>query len=213
MKRLMMLVVFKLFAVEELHHIPPQWILYWMAGNHASTLVLWKEVHLVSAKLHSRMPRVTPNKHAHNKFADEVLYCLFNAGNNIADIDNILIAYEHKVRVVEDYIYMLKEFANTGHLLLVVKCFDFIVRKQNGRVAKGKLVSTMIGTLGRLGEINLSLRLFYNTLMDAGAKGQADFDVVVKFYDELLGRGIVPDRLTYNSLLSVCAPKGMWEMA
>jgi hypothetical protein len=193
MKRLMMLVVFKLFAVEELHHIPPKWILYWMAGNHASTLVLWKEVHPVSAKLHSIMPRVTPN--------------------NIADIDNILIAYEHKVRVVEDYIYMLKEFANTGHLLLVVKCFDFIVRKQNGRAAKGKLVSTMIGTLGRLGEINLSLRLFYNSLMDAGAKGQADFDVVVKFYDELLGRGIVPDRLTYNSLLSVCAPKGMWEMA
>jgi hypothetical protein len=30
----------------------------------------------------------------------------------------------------------------------------------------------------------------YNSLIDAGAKGLADFDVVVKFYDELLGRGI-----------------------
>jgi predicted NodU family carbamoyl transferase len=63
------------------------------------------------------MPRVTPNKHAHSNAADEVIYCLFKAGNNIADIDNILIALEHKLRVVEDYIYMLKEFANTGHLL------------------------------------------------------------------------------------------------
>jgi hypothetical protein len=30
----------------------------------------------------------------------------------------------------------------------------------------------------------------YNSLIDAGAKGLADFDVVVKFYNELLGRGI-----------------------
>jgi hypothetical protein len=101
----------------------------------------------LAAKMHSGMPRVTPNKHAHNNAADEVIYCLFKAGNNIADIDNILIAYEHKLRVVEDYIYMLKGFANTGHLLLTVKCFEFIVRKQNGTVAKGKLVNTMIGTL------------------------------------------------------------------
>jgi pentatricopeptide repeat protein len=53
----------------------------------------------------------------------------------------------------------------------------------------------------------------YNSLIDAGAKGQEYFDVVVKFYDELLGRGIAPDLLTYNSLLSVCDPWGMWEMA
>jgi len=110
--------------------------------------------------MHYGMPRVTPNKHAHNNVADEVIHRLFKAGNNIADIDNILIAYEHKLRVVEDYIYMLKEFGNTGHFLLALKCFDFIARKQNGRVAKDKLLSTMIGTLGRLGEINLAMRLF-----------------------------------------------------
>ncbi|XP_045795336.1 pentatricopeptide repeat-containing protein At2g31400, chloroplastic [Trifolium pratense] len=215
-----------------------------------------------SAKMHSGMPRVTPNKHAHSDVADEALRCLFKAGNNIAAIDNVLIEYEPKLRKVEDYIYMIKEFGNTGHFLLATKCFDFVIWKQNGRVAKGKLTSTMIGTLGKLGKIDLALRLFesarleghgntvysfsamisaygrnghfpdavnlfrsmsswgiepnlitYNSLIDAGAKGEVDFNVVVEFYDEMLANGIVPDRLTYNSMLSVCAPKGMWEMA
>ena len=109
-----------------------------------------------AAKMHSGMPRVTPNKHAHSPAADEALCCLFKAGNNIAAIDNVMITYEPKLWEVEDYIYMLKEFGNTGHFLLATKCFDFIIWRQNGRVAKGKLVSTMIGTLGRLGEINLA---------------------------------------------------------
>jgi pentatricopeptide repeat protein len=205
-----------------------------------------------AAKMHYGMPRVTVNKHAHSNAADEALHCLLKAGKNIDAIDNILISYEHKLWEVEDYIYMLKEFGNTGHLLLAIKCFDFIIWKQKGRVAKGKIVNTMIGTLGKLGEINLALRLFesaryeghgntvysfsamisaygrngyfheavdmfrsmrswgiepnlisYNALIDAGAKAEADFDVVVKFYDEMLADGIVPDRLTYNSLLSV----------
>jgi len=68
-----------------------------------------------AAKMYYGMPRVTPNKHAHSNAADEVIRCLFKAGNNIADIDNILVAYEHKLKVVEDYIYMLKKFSNTGH--------------------------------------------------------------------------------------------------
>ncbi|MCI27968.1 pentatricopeptide repeat-containing protein, partial [Trifolium medium] len=33
-----------------------------------------------SAKMHSGMPRVTPNKHAHSDVADEALRCLFKAG-------------------------------------------------------------------------------------------------------------------------------------
>lgn len=215
-----------------------------------------------AAKMHSGMPRVTPNKHAHSAAADEALSCLFKAGNNIAAIDNVFISYEHKLWEVEDYIYMLKEFGNTRSLLHAKKCFDFIMSKQNGRVDKGKLVSAMIGTLGRLGEINLALGLFerarlegygstvysfsamisafgrngrfldavdlfrsmsswgvvpnvitYNSIIDAGAKGEVSFDVVVKFYDEMIANGLMPDRLTYNSLLSVCASKGMWEMA
>ncbi|GAU31956.1 hypothetical protein TSUD_288900 [Trifolium subterraneum] len=34
-----------------------------------------------SAKMHSGMPRVTPNKHAHSDVADETLHCLFKAGD------------------------------------------------------------------------------------------------------------------------------------
>jgi hypothetical protein len=70
----------------------------------------------LAAKMQSGMPRVTPNKHAHNNAADEVLCCLFKVGNNIADSDNNLIAYEHKLSVVEDYIYI------KSLLILVTYC-------------------------------------------------------------------------------------------
>ncbi|KAI5431858.1 hypothetical protein KIW84_035846 [Lathyrus oleraceus] len=215
-----------------------------------------------AAKKHSGMPRAALNTLPHSEAANEVLTCLYNAGNIAANIDNVLIPYEHKLWVVEDYVYMLKDFGNTGQLLLAEKCYEFIMSKPNGRVAKGKLTSAMIGTLGRLGEIDRAIDLFgksrnegygmtvytfsamisaygrngrfrdavelfmsmrglglvpnlvtYNSIIDAGAKGEVSFDVVVKYYDEMLAAGIMPDRLTYNSLLSVCASKGMWEMA
>ncbi|CAI8592010.1 unnamed protein product [Vicia faba] len=215
-----------------------------------------------AAKKHSGLPRAALNTLPHSEAANEVLTYLYNAGNIVSNIDNVLISNEHRLWEVEDYIYMLKDFGNTGQLLLAEKCYEFIMCKPNGRVAKGKLTSAMIGTLGRLGEINRAIELFresriegygmtvytfsamisaygrngrfadavelfmsmrglglvpnlvtYNSIIDAGAKGEVSFDVVVKYYDEMLAAGVRPDRLTYNSLLSVCASKGMWEMA
>ncbi|XP_058722133.1 pentatricopeptide repeat-containing protein GUN1, chloroplastic-like [Vicia villosa] len=215
-----------------------------------------------AAKKHSGMPRAARNTLPHSEAANEVLTYLYNAGNIVTNIDNVLISNEHRLWEIEDYIYMLKDFGNTGHLLLAERCYKFIMSKSNERVAKGKLTSAMIGTLGRLGRIVRAIDLFgksriegygmtvytfsamisaygrngrfpdavnlfmsmrglglvpnlvtYNSIIDAGAKGEVSFDVVVKYYDEMLAAGIMPDRLTYNSLLSVCASKGMWEMA
>ncbi|XP_058727909.1 pentatricopeptide repeat-containing protein GUN1, chloroplastic-like [Vicia villosa] len=215
-----------------------------------------------AAKKQYGMPRAAVNTLPHSEAANEVLTCLYNAGNIAANIDNVLISNEHRLWEVEDYIYMLKDFGITGHLLLAEKCYEFIMCKPNGRVAKGKLTNAMISTLGRLGRIVRAIEVFgksriegygitvytfsamiraygrngrfrdavelfmsmrglgivpnlvtYNSIIDAGAKGEVSFDVVVKYYDEMLATGIRPDRLTYNSLLSVCASKGMWEMA
>ncbi|KAL5078307.1 hypothetical protein RYX36_017291 [Vicia faba] len=113
-----------------------------------------------AAKRHSEMPRAALNTLPHSEAANEILTYLYNAGNIVTNIDNVLISNEHRLWEVEDCIYMLKNFGNTGQLLLAEKCYQFIMSKTNGRVAKGKLTSAMIGTLGRLGEIDRAIDLF-----------------------------------------------------
>ncbi|RDX74435.1 Pentatricopeptide repeat-containing protein, chloroplastic, partial [Mucuna pruriens] len=210
-------------------------------------------------KMNSGGPRAVPNNQQHSKTAEEVLHSLISAGNDVAAIDNVLLNY--RLYVAEDYVYLLKEFANTGDLLLATRTYDFAMSRATDSTFMGKLTSNMIRTLGRLKKIDLALNLFeesrskgygntvysfsamisafgrndcfseavnlfrsmgyfglepnlvtYNAVIDAGAKGEVAFEIVVKFLDEMMAAGCLPDRLTYNSLLKTCVSKGRWQV-
>ncbi|CAJ1835884.1 unnamed protein product [Sphenostylis stenocarpa] len=210
-------------------------------------------------KMNSGGPRAVPNNQQHSKAAEEVLHSLTNAGNDVAVIDSVLLNY--RLYVAEDYVYLLKEFANTGDLLLANRTYDFAMSRATDITFMGKLTSNMIRTLGRLKKIELALNLFedsrsrgygntvysfsamisalgrndrfqeavslfrsmgyfglepnlvtYNAIIDAGAKGEIAFEIVVKFLEEMIDAGCLPDRLTYNSLLKTCVPKGRWQL-
>ncbi|KAG4937553.1 hypothetical protein JHK85_052472 [Glycine max] len=210
-------------------------------------------------KMNSGGPRAVPNNQQHSKAAEEVLHSLTNAGNDVAAIDNVLLNY--RLYVAEDYVYLLKEFANTGDLLLATRTYNFAMSRATDNTFMGKLTSNMIRTLGRLKKIELALNLFeesrnrgygntvysfsamisalgrndcfseavsllrsmgnfglepnlvtYNAIIDAGAKGELPFEIVVKFLEEMIAAGCLPDRLTYNSLLKTCVAKGRWQL-
>ncbi|XP_027350588.1 pentatricopeptide repeat-containing protein At2g31400, chloroplastic isoform X2 [Abrus precatorius] len=212
-------------------------------------------------KMNSGGPRAVPNNHVHSKEAEEALHCLTSAGNDDAAIENVLLSYEHRLNGVEDYVYLIREFANTDDYLLASRTYDFALSRVSGNGDKGKLTSNMIRTLGRLRKIELALDLFelsrnqgygntvytfsamisalgwnkrfldavrlfrsmegiglkpnsvtYNAIIDGGGKGGVDFDTVVKFFEEMVASGCVPDRFTYNSLLKTCVPRGRWQL-
>lgn len=209
--------------------------------------------------MNSGGPRAVPNNQQHSKAAEEVLHSLTNAGNDVAAIDSVLLSY--KLYVAEDYVYLLKEFANTGDLLLATRTYEFAMSRATDTTFRGKLTSNMIRTLGMLKKIELALNLFeesrsrgygntvysfsamisalgrndcfpeavslfrsmgyfglepnlvtYNAIIDAGAKGEVAFETVVQFLEEMTAAGCLPDRLTYNSLLKTCVPKGRWQL-
>ncbi|KAK7340727.1 hypothetical protein VNO77_21438 [Canavalia gladiata] len=212
-------------------------------------------------KMNSGGPRTVPNNQVHSKAAEEVLHCLTNAGDDAAAIDNVLLSYEHRLHGVEDYVYLLKEYANTGDFMLATRTYDFAMSRARVSGDKGKLTSNIIRTLGILRKIDLALNLFelsrkegygntvytfsamisalgknkrfpeavrlfwnmrfvglkpnlitYNAIIDGGAKGEMDFDMVVTFFHEMVASGEIPDRCTYNSLLKTCVPKGRWQL-
>ncbi|KAL1322921.1 hypothetical protein HN51_067929 [Arachis hypogaea] len=106
-------------------------------------------------------------------------------------------------------------------------CRVFDVARSQGFGNTVYSYSSMINAYGHNGRFNDAVRLYrsmrplgmepnlitYNALIDAGAKGHVDFSIVAKFVDEMVANGIMPDRITYNSLLSVCVPGGAWEIA
>ncbi|KAK8711474.1 hypothetical protein V6N13_146756 [Hibiscus sabdariffa] len=78
--------------------------------------------------------------------------------------------------------------------------------------------SALISAFGRSGHWDEAIKVFnsmknyklkpnlvtYNAVIDACAKGGAEFKRVVEIFDEMLRSGVHPDRITFNSLLAVC---------
>ncbi|KAK9040790.1 hypothetical protein V6N11_015930 [Hibiscus sabdariffa] len=87
--------------------------------------------------------------------------------------------------------------------------------------------SALISAFGRSGHWDEAIKVFnsmknyklkpnlvtYNAVIDACAKGGAEFKRVVEIFDEMLRSGVHPDRITFNSLLAVCGKGGLWETA
>ncbi|XP_057436211.1 pentatricopeptide repeat-containing protein GUN1, chloroplastic [Lotus japonicus] len=174
------------------------------------------------AKMHSGSPRINPNNHPHTKAAEEALHCLLQAGNDAAALDTVLFNYEHRLWGCEDYIYMLKECGNNGRFLLATKCYDFAMWKENGRVNKGKLTSTMISTLGRLGKIEHAVRLFeigryegygntvyaYSAMISAYGRNGC-FPDAITLFKSMRSLGLEPNLITYNALIDAGAKGGV----
>ncbi|OIW07275.1 hypothetical protein TanjilG_08390 [Lupinus angustifolius] len=173
------------------------------------------------SKMYSVQTRASSNKNYHSDVADEALRCLVKAGNDCSAIDNVLLSFENRLVRVEDYIYLLKEFVNEGTYLLANKCYDFAMAIWNGcgtRLERGKLTSTMIGTLGRMRKVDDARRLFefaknegygntvysFSSMISAlGRNGR--FHEAVSLFWSMRNSGMEPTLITYNSLIDAGA--------
>ncbi|KAE9605009.1 putative Smr domain, tetratricopeptide-like helical domain-containing protein [Lupinus albus] len=173
------------------------------------------------SKMYSVQNRGSSNKNYNSPVADEALRCLVKAGNDCSAIDNVLLSFENRLVRVEDYIYLLKEFVNEGTYLLANKCYDFAMTIWNGcgtRLERGKLTSTMIGTLGRMRKVDDARRLFefaknegygntvysYSSMISAlGRNGR--FHEAVSLFWSMKNSGMEPTLITYNSLIDAGA--------
>ncbi|KAL0371557.1 UNVERIFIED_CONTAM: Pentatricopeptide repeat-containing protein, chloroplastic [Sesamum angustifolium] len=187
------------------------------------------------SKMHFGRPRSTASSR-HSAAAEEALYQAINCNGEVKCMDDILISFESKLCASDDYTFLLRELGNRGDWLKAMQCFEFAINRERRRTELGKLASSMISTLGRLGKVDLAKKVFenavnegygntvyaYSALISAYAKsGYCDeairvfenYKRALEIFDEMLQNGVQPDRITYNSLLAVCSGAGLWESA
>ncbi|PWA80632.1 pentatricopeptide repeat-containing protein [Artemisia annua] len=163
----------------------------------------------------------------HSIQAEQALQELVKASVDEQLIYNVLMSFEKKLCGSDDYGFLLRELCNRNEYSMAIQCFEFAVSRERQKTEQGKLASLVISVLGWLGKIELEKKLFetmklsglkpnlvtYNALIDACGKSGADFKRASHIFDDTLGNGFQPDRISYYSLLAVCSAKGLWETA
>ncbi|KAK9161750.1 hypothetical protein Syun_008091 [Stephania yunnanensis] len=82
------------------------------------------------------------------------------------------------------------------------------------RLRPRRVLGEGAGVFDSMKELGLRPNLVtYNAVIDACAKGGAEFSRALEFLDEMVKNGVQPDRITFNSLLAVCGRSGLWEDA
>lgn len=136
-------------------------------------------------------------------------------------IDGLLISFGAKFSGTDDFTFLLRELGNRGEHSAALRCFDFAVSREKKRNEQGKLASSMISVLGRLGKVELARSVFdrallggygntvyaYSALISAYAKSGL-FEDAVKVFDTMKSSGLVPNLITYNALIDACGKGG-----
>lgn len=136
-------------------------------------------------------------------------------------MDNILLSFQPKLRACDDYIFLLRELGNRGDSINAFRCFEFAISLEKRRNERGKLASSMISTLGRLGKVDLAKKVFddavnegygntvyaYSALISAYAKS-GYCDEAIGVFQRMKDSGLKPNLVTYNALIDACGKGG-----
>ncbi|XP_051141839.1 pentatricopeptide repeat-containing protein GUN1, chloroplastic [Andrographis paniculata] len=172
------------------------------------------------SKMHFGRPRSTPSSR-HSAAAEEALHQALICGGEVKCLDDILLSFESKLYASADYTFLLRELGNRGDWVKAMRCFEFAISRERRRNELGKLASSMISTLGRLGKIELAKKVFenavnegygntvyaYSSLISAYAKsGYCDEAIAV--FESMKVLGLKPNLVTYNALIDACGKGG-----
>lgn len=156
---------------------------------------------------------------SHTLNAEEALHQTLKQSPD--NIFNILTAFQAKLSSSNDYLYLIRELGNRGDSARAVRCFEFAVRRENRRTEQGKLASTVISVLGRLGKTESARKIFdaaviggygntvyaYSALISAYAKSGL-CDEAMGVFERMKGNGLRPNLVTYNALIDACGKGG-----
>ncbi|KAF5455408.1 hypothetical protein F2P56_024985 [Juglans regia] len=175
------------------------------------------------SKMHLGRPKVSSMGSRHTSFAEEALTHLIQLGNeDDKGLEYVLLNFESKLSGSGDYNFLLRELGNRGDCSKAIRCFEFAVRRERRRNEQGKLASSMISVLGRLGKVELARMVFetarnegygntvyaYSALISAyGRNGCCDEAILV--FELMKKFGLLPNLVTYNAVIDACGKGGV----
>ncbi|XP_047315955.1 pentatricopeptide repeat-containing protein GUN1, chloroplastic [Impatiens glandulifera] len=158
----------------------------------------------------------------HSSSAEEFLHLAVRcSGGDDTYLDSLLMSFESRFAGTDDYIFLLRELGNRGEYSMAKRCFHFAVRRERRRNEQGKLASSMISVLGRLGKVDLAKEVFdtavregygctvysYSALISAYAKS-GFCEESIKVFKTMKQSGLKPNLVTYNALIDACGKGG-----
>ncbi|KAK6937256.1 Pentatricopeptide repeat, partial [Dillenia turbinata] len=172
------------------------------------------------SKMHFGRPKTLVGSR-HSSVAEEALqYAIKFAGDDLG-FDNLLLGFESKLCGADDYTFLLRELGNRGESEKAIQCFDFAVRRERRKNEQGKLASTMISVLGRLGQVDQAKNVFEIALKEGygntvytysaliSAYGRSAFcDKAIRVFDSMKSSGLKPNLVTYNAVIDACGKGG-----
>ncbi|KAL6225703.1 hypothetical protein ACLB2K_004552 [Fragaria x ananassa] len=172
------------------------------------------------SKMHLGRPKTTVGSR-HSPLAEEALETAIRFGKDDFALDDVLHSFESRL-VSDDYTFLLRELGNRGECWKAIRCFEFAVRRERKRTEQGKLASSMISILGRLGKVELAKNVFqtavnegygrtvytYSALISAyGRSGYCD--EAIRVLESMKDSGVKPNLVTYNAVIDACGKGGM----
>ncbi|KAF9593489.1 hypothetical protein IFM89_023601 [Coptis chinensis] len=172
-----------------------------------------------SSKTHFRGPKTSSGSPA----AEEALQqALRFSRDDDGSLDSVLRSYESKFCGSDDYGFLLREFGNRGECSKAVRCFEFAIQREQKRNEQGKLASSMISVLGRLGRVDLAKRVFETANRDGYGNTVYAFSALISAYgrsgccekalmvfDSMKKSGLKPNLVTYNAVIDAFAKGGV----
>ncbi|XP_076933346.1 pentatricopeptide repeat-containing protein GUN1, chloroplastic-like [Bidens hawaiensis] len=157
----------------------------------------------------------------HSLAAEEALQQLIRVSGDDRLIESVLINFQLKLSGSDDYNFVLRELGNRNEWSMAIQCFEFAVNRERRRTEQGKLASSVISVLGRLGKVELAKRVFenavsdgygntvyaYSALISAYAKSGL-CDDAIKLFETMKLSGLKPNLVTYNALIDACGKGG-----
>ncbi|GAB4841790.1 Pentatricopeptide repeat-containing protein gun1, chloroplastic [Ancistrocladus abbreviatus] len=189
--------------------------------NHLSSDFSGKKSTRFVSKLHFNRPKTSLSTR-HTSVAEEALQHAIRFAHDDNDMENVLFSFESKLCGSDDYNFLIRELGNRGECSKALHCYEFAVRREKKQSEKGKLASSMISILGRLGKVELARNVFDNALSKGfgntvyaysaliSAYGRSGFcSEAIGVFEKMKSTGLKPNLVTYNAVIDACGKGGV----
>ncbi|XP_048493548.1 pentatricopeptide repeat-containing protein GUN1, chloroplastic isoform X2 [Beta vulgaris subsp. vulgaris] len=158
----------------------------------------------------------------HSPVAEDALRQVTQSAIDEHQFENILVGFQGKLFGSEDYCFLLRELGNRGECSKAVVCYEFAVQRERKFSERGKLASTMISVMGRLGKVDSARFVFDNAVNGGFGNTVYTYSALISaygrsgLYQEAIGvfemmktQGLRPNLVSYNAVVDACAKAGV----
>ncbi|GAB2282180.1 Pentatricopeptide repeat-containing protein gun1, chloroplastic [Dionaea muscipula] len=190
-------------------------------NNHLSTDFNGKKSTRFVSKLHFNRPKTSLSSR-HTPTAEEALQHAIRFSRDDKGIENVLLSFESRLSGSDDYNFLLRELGNRGECSKAMLCYEFALKREKRQSERGKLASSMISVLGRLGKVELARNVFENAVDEGYGNTVYAYSALISAYGrsglcavaievfEMMKRvGLKPNLVTYNAVIDACGKGGV----